>query len=281
MGLRTIIYPNNKQASYMESNELLASLAKMEASLNEVESARKQVASTVKASSDLQKEVREYVSAIKALCVNLQSWASELKVREGALSREYEEAITRVDSTCTEIIRSFGTEVEKTSADFKAQADPVIELFTKQIDKLKKHVQELKSLKEEIKKATSEIQVVKETLSQISKDLKESQENQDVVLHEIKTNVDTISAEVKNILNTLSTLTTNSNTIGNDVIKIKDMCQSLLNATTKIDTSIHTSTTQIVDTISSANESYLKAVNINRWIIVIGIILLVILQCVK
>ena len=35
----------------MESNELLASLAKMEASLNEVESARKQVESTVNASS--------------------------------------------------------------------------------------------------------------------------------------------------------------------------------------------------------------------------------------
>ena len=61
----------------MESNELLASLAKMEASLNEVESARKQVESTVNASSELQKEVREYVSAVKALCVGLQAWESE------------------------------------------------------------------------------------------------------------------------------------------------------------------------------------------------------------
>ena len=48
MGLRTITYLNNKHNSYMESNELLASLAKMEASLNEVESARKQVESTVR-----------------------------------------------------------------------------------------------------------------------------------------------------------------------------------------------------------------------------------------
>ena len=50
MDLRIIIYLNNKYISYMESNELLASLAKMEASLNEVESARKQVESTVNAS---------------------------------------------------------------------------------------------------------------------------------------------------------------------------------------------------------------------------------------
>ena len=64
MGLRTIIYLNNKHVNYMESNELLASLAKMEASLNEVESARKQVESTVNASSELQKEVRDDDSAV-------------------------------------------------------------------------------------------------------------------------------------------------------------------------------------------------------------------------
>ena len=80
----------------MESNELLASLAKMEASLNEVESARKQVESTVNASSELQKEVREYVSAVKALCASLQSWASDLRAREGALSREYGEHVQLV-----------------------------------------------------------------------------------------------------------------------------------------------------------------------------------------
>ena len=102
----------------MESNELLASLAKMEASLNEVESARKQVESTVNASSELQKEVREYVSAVKTLCVSLQSWASDLRACEGNLSSEYEEVITRVGSTCTEVISSFEAVVEKTRTDF-------------------------------------------------------------------------------------------------------------------------------------------------------------------
>ena len=75
----------------MESNELLASLAKMEANLNEVESARKQAESVVNASTELQKVVSEYVSSVKALCVNLQSWESELRAREGAISNEYED----------------------------------------------------------------------------------------------------------------------------------------------------------------------------------------------
>ena len=88
MGLRTIIYLNNKHISYMESNELLASLAKMEANLNEVESARKQVESAVNASTELQKVVSEYVSSVKALCVNLQSWESALKARERAILNE-------------------------------------------------------------------------------------------------------------------------------------------------------------------------------------------------
>ena len=190
----------------MESNELLASLAKMEASLNEVESARKQVESTVNASSELQKKVSEYVSAVKALCVNLQSWEDDLRAREGSLSHEYEEAIGRVNATCNEIISSFGIEVEKTSTDFKDKTNPVVEKFTEQIGKLEKHVQELTALRDEIKKTTGEIESVKETLTQISKDLKESQEQQDEVLNdiklkggEIKNKVDTISSFVGNI----------------------------------------------------------------------------------
>ena len=167
MSLMTIIYLNNKHVNYMESNELLASLAKMEASLNEVESARKQVESAVNASSELQKEVREYISAVKALCVNLQSWESDLQVREGSLSHEFEEAITRVGSTCADVVRSFETVVEKTSTDFKAKTEPAIERFTGQIGELDKHVEDFNALKDEIKKATSDIQTVKDSLTQI------------------------------------------------------------------------------------------------------------------
>ena len=173
----------------MESNELLASLAKMEESLNEVESARKQVESTVKASSELQKEVKEYVSAVKALCVRLQSWETDLSVRESSISHEYEAAITQINSTCTEVISSFETGIEKTSKDFKSKTESVIVKFSEQNEKLSEKVKELVALQEHIKKATEEIESVKGALNEILKELKDSQDEQDATLDDLKIKV--------------------------------------------------------------------------------------------
>lgn len=251
----------------MESNELLASLAKMEAILNEVESARKQVESTVNASSELQKEVRAYVSAVKALCVNLQSWKSDLQAREGALSREYEEAITRVGSTCADVVSSFGTEVEKTSTYFKTKTEPVMERFTEQIGKLDKHVQDLNVLKDEIKKATSEIQTVKESLSQISKDLKESQESQDAVLNDIKQKSDEIIGKADNISSQLSHVDSLSH-------EIKTACE-------QIHSTLKSSTESLQKTLETSKNETVKNININRWIIIAAFIILLILHFIK
>lgn len=270
----------------MESNELLALLAKMEASLNEVDSARKQVESTVNASSELQKEVGEYVSAVKALCENLQSWESDLREREGALSREYEEAIKQIGSTCTEVIKSFETEVKKTSTDFKTKTEPVIERFTEQIGKLDKHVQDLNALKDEIKKASSEIQAVKESLSQISKDLKESQDAQDEVLNDIKQKVSDISEAInihanlilhridefcQYVFNEIPALHGEINNISNNLLQVNTLCQN-------IKTDLQTSTNEIKSLIEKTNKETAKNITINRWIIIAGIIILVILQ---
>ena len=269
----------------MESNELLASLAKMEASLNGVESARKQVESTVNASSELQKEVREYVSAVKTLCVSLQSWASDLRACEGNLSSEYEEVIMRVGSTCTEVISSFEAEVEKTSTDFKAKTEPVIERFTEQIGKFDKHVQDLNALKDDIKKATSEIQTVKEYLTQISKDLKESQKSQDQVLDDLKQKVDAIPDKIKTASDAVID---NCNRKHQDLKSVLDeLSQSLSGIDAKMDRLAETTSAiqlkcdAIKSSVDEANASIAssklatrKAINVNRWILIAGIIVL-------
>lgn len=281
MSLRAITYLNNKHVSYMESNELLASLAKMEASLNEVESARKQVESTVNASSELQKEVREYVSAVKALCVSLQSWASDLRAREGALSREYEEAITRVGSTCTEVIRSFEAEVEKTSTDFKAKTEPVIERFTEQIGKLDKHVQDLNALKDEIKKATSEIQAVKESLSQISMDLKESQESQDAVLNDLKQKSDEIIGKADGIAEKIESLHGKADNISSQLSQIDSLSHEIKTACEQIHSTLKSSTESLMKALETSKNETAKNININRWIIIAAFIILLIIHFIK
>lgn len=304
MGLRTIIYLNNKHISYMESNELLASLAKMEANLNEVESARKQVESAVNASTELQKVVSEYVSSVKALCVNLQSWESELRAREGAISNEYEDAISRVNSTCTEIISSFGTVVEKASTDFKGKTDSTIEKFTQQNTILTERVKDMNALKNEINKAKSEIQAVKESLSQISKDLKESQDSQDAVLEDIKQNVfglkETVTTAASNISqdisnakqdlsdtqnqanNKIDSVADKADTLATNIANLTTLCQNIANSISSSIKDLNTSFEKIKDDITNAISETKKEIKktgiVNRWIIIVGFIIISILQ---
>lgn len=295
MGLRIIIYLNNKQISDMGSNELLVSLAKMEASLNEVESARKQVESTVNASSELQREVREYVSTVKALCVSLQSREAELRAHKETISREYEEAISSVGLTCTEVIRLFETEVNKTGTGFKTKTEPIIEKYTEQIGKLENHVQGLNALRDEINKTTSEIDYVKETLIQISTELKESQDGQDTVLIDIKLKGDEISNKfdaivsseddiaeklhsISNNLNeSFSLLNKKVDTISSNLSSVEDYSQTIITKISQIESSLELSTKQITTSINDFREASGKSIKINQRIIIVTFILLAIL----
>lgn len=179
-------------------------LGQLEKDLQEINSARSQVESTVKASTELQKVVSDYVSSVQALCVGLQAWESELRAREGTVSHEYENAISRVNSTCTEIINSFSTVVKQTSTDFEDKAGSIVEMFTEQNKILTERVQDLNALKEDVKKATTEIQEIKASLSQISQDLMASQESQDSVLEDIKQNVLGLKETVTTVASKLS-----------------------------------------------------------------------------
>jgi len=288
----------------MESKELLASLAKMEESLNEVESARKQVESTVKASSELQKEVKEYVSAVKTLCVRLQSWETDLSAHESSISHEYEAAITQINSTCTEVISAFETGIEKTSKDFKSKTEPIIVKFSEQNDKLSEEVKELVALQEHIKKATEEIESVKSTLNEILKELKDSQDEQDAALEDLKSIVSGLNEKIESSKGAVLQAITHSeqslsgilhqtnekidgvggktDSLASSVARLTTICQNIdilvQSSTNSITSTINKTKEEVISTIQESKAEALKSVKINRWLIIAGIVILVILQ---
>ncbi len=257
-------------------------LAQLEKDLQEINSARDQVESTVKASTALQKVVSEYVSSVQALCVGLQAWESELRAREGAISHEYEDAISRVNSTCTEIINSFGTVVKQTSTDFKDKTGSIVEKVTEQNKILTERVQELNALKEDIKKATTEIQEIKESLSQISKDLKESQESQDAVLDDIKQKLEAfptiISTTAESINEKLSSLQDKADSISSQLLEVNNLGHEIKSATKQIQLTLKSSTESLLSSIESSKKDTAKSININRWITIAAFIILAILH---
>ncbi len=256
-------------------------LAQLEKDLQEINSAKNQVEKTVKASTELMNVVGEYVSSVKALCVGLQAWESELRIREGSLSREYEEAISRVNSTCTEIISSFGSIVENASDDFKSKTSSTLEQFTEQNKILTEHVQDLNALKDEIKNATSEIQKLKELLSQIYKDLKESQESQDAVLNDIKQKSDEIIGKADGIAEKIESLQEKAGNINSQLSQVNSLSHEIKTVSEQIHSTLKLSTESILNTLEASKNETAKNININRWIIIAAFIILLIIHFIK
>ena len=65
----------------METNELLTSLARLENTLQEVESAKNQVKQTVDAYEVLQKQIKEYTQSLDSIKSSIQGIISDLHAR--------------------------------------------------------------------------------------------------------------------------------------------------------------------------------------------------------
>jgi chromosome segregation ATPase len=173
-----------------------------------------------------------------------------------------------------------------------------------QNDKLTARVEELVSLREQIKKATSEIESVKGSLNEILKELKDSQDEQDASLEDLKQKVSGLNEKIDNskglVLQaitrseqSLSELLNQANgkvdvvlnkadALASNVASLTTICQNIdtlvRSSTNSVTSSINKSKEEIVNAIQDSKAEALKSSNVNRWLIVGGIIILAFLQ---
>ena len=268
-------------------------LLQLEKDLQSINTAREQVESTVKASTELQKVVGEYVSSVKKLCIGLKSWEDDLSSRGAALSGEFERAVSQINTSCTAVITTFNSSVEKTINEFKGKSEGTIKEFADQNVILTERVLELNKLRDEIKIATAEIQSIKESLAQISKDLKESQDGQDAVLNHIKQTVSEIPGIINNNTNRvieridslnqglsadIASLQGKADNLNSELSLVKSLCHDIKSATDRLNSNLQSSKESLLSEMARSKEETLKSANINRWLIVVGVIILAILQ---
>lgn len=268
-------------------------LMQLEKDLQSINTAREQVESTVKASTELQKVVGEYVSSVKKLCIGLKSWEDDLSSRECALSEEFERAVSQINSSCTAVITTFSSSVDKSINEFKSKSDSTIEKFASQNAILTERVQELNKLRDEIKTATVEMQSIKEGLAQISKDLKESQEGQDAVLNDIKQTVSEISRIIdnnaQNIIERIETfnqglsadiasLQGKADNLNSELSEVKSLCHDIKSATDRLNSNLQSSKESLLSEIARSKEETIKSISINRWLIIAALVILVIVH---
>lgn len=286
------------------AHDINSALEKIEKNLGELDSARSQVLKSVNASNDLLKMVTLYVTAVKNLADSLEQWKSSLSARESELHGEFESAISSIRQRCTEIISAFNADVSKATSEFKTETDKTLEKFTEQNDKLAERVEELVSLREQIKKATAEIESVKSSLNEILKELRDSQDEQDATLEDLKQKVAGLNEKIENSKGTvlqaitrseqslselinqtngkIDGVSTKADAIANNVGSLTTICQNIdtlvRSSTNSVNTAINKSKEEIVIAIQDSKAEALKSSNVNRWLIIGGIIILAFLQ---
>ena len=288
------------------AHDINSALERLEKNLSELDSARSQVMQSVNASNDLLKMVTQYVAAVKKLAASLEEWESSLSGRESELHGEFGSAIASIKQTCTDIISAFKVDVNKATLDFKKDTDKTLEKFIEQNDKLAERVTELVALREQIKKATEEIESVKSALNEILKELKDSQDEQDATLEDLKAKVTGLNEKIENskvaVLQAIThseqslsailhqtnekidSVSGKADALASNVASLTTICQNIdtlvQSSTNSITATINKVKDEVISAIQESKEETLKSANINRWLIVAGIITLAILQLV-
>ena len=161
-------------------------------------------------------------------------------------------------------------------------------------------------MREQIKKATEEIESVKSALNEILKELKDSQDEQDAILEDLKTKISGLNEKIENskvaVLQaiadseqSLSAILHQTNekidgvsgkadALASNVASLTTICQNIdtlmQSSTNCITSTINKVKDEVISAIQESKEETLKSANINRWLIVAGIITLAILQLV-
>lgn len=277
------------------AHDINAALERLEKNLTDLDSARLQVLNAVNANNELLKMVTLYVSSVRNLATRLQEWSDSLNTRESILGKEIESAISNIDTSCSAIIETFTSAVNESSSDFKDKTEVQITAFTAQNTKFAEKVNELNTLRDQIKTATDEINKVKTNLEDISRELKESQDEQDAELAEIKTMLNALPSTIQNGISSISTAISTSesvltaaltqidgkvnsingkaDTLVTNIANLASLCQS-------INSSVSSSANNLTSAMNETKSEIIKASTLNRWLIIAAFIILAILQLV-
>lgn len=210
----------------METNELLTSLAKLETSLKEIESAKEQVKQTVDAYTILQDQIKAYTHSLDSIKTSVDGIVSDLRAQRVSLGEEAsglataleEKAamlFTRVSESSSDVLTTLKSHLDVANELFSKDSKAVAESFKISTDdelvKLQQSVQTLKecattlsTLDESIKNTLSQIEQVRKDVAEFNKALLDSQSAQDNILKQIQDSIVSLSQKDEQAFSNLS-----------------------------------------------------------------------------
>lgn len=149
----------------MTPQEILASLSRLEAELNEVASARLLVEQTANSYKEVQKELRSFIGEFQIITSSLNTIANALHDGKASLVTEsikelkvqLETIHNSLSSHCNSLISRFVESIDDTSEQFKSKTSELTADYTTNNESFKASIKELDATAASIKQCTSTI----------------------------------------------------------------------------------------------------------------------------
>ena len=272
--------------------DINAALERLEKNLSEVESAKKQVEETIATSESLQQIIGRYSDSLVELNKEITKFIAEVHNYQSLKTSVLDTAIKKIMTSCDAVISKFNVDVKTSTDAFNAKFSETITKFGSENNKLAEQVTKLSSLHGALKDATSEIKEIERKLDEIAKNLKDSQAEQDRTLDNIKSSIDALPAKIKSQIDeVINTINVQANDLENKADEIKtsaattiqklDTIISVLSETKSLCNGIKSDIAELKKSMDSGLTEVRSAINVNRWILIIGLIALVALHFIK
>ena len=265
--------------------DINAALERLENNLAEVESAKKQVEKTIATSESLQQIIGRYTNTLNAMGKDISSFIEEIRNFQDINTSELSSIVDALKTFCECAINKFNADVKIAIKNYNKKFAETIVNFGSENEKLRIQVNKLNS-------ATKELNEIGKKVDILAAESKNSQGKQDKMLASIKSEIEALPSSVKShaevivseVKNRTLDLKAKSEEIIGDVskaIQTLDNQNSVLTETKGLCNGIKTDLENLKGSIDCQFESMKRAINTNRWIVIIGLLALIVLHFIK
>lgn len=267
--------------------DINAALERLENNLAEVDSAKKQVEETIATSESLQQIIGTYTESLHDLNKDISTFIEEVRNYQDIKTAEFGSATDAIKTSCESVVGKFNVDVKTAIKSFDEKFAETIVKFDSENENLRIQVNKLHSLQEVLNKSAKEVDEVEKKVDILATELKESQDEQDKILASVKSSVETlpssveshaevIVSEIKDQTLGLKTKSEEISRTASKAIQKLDRQISVLTETKVLCDGIKGDIENLKNSIDSQFESMKSAINTNRWIVIIGIMVLII-----
>lgn len=239
-------------------------LERLEENLKNVDSARKQVENTVASSADLQNIVNGYVASLDSLVQDIEQLINDLANYKSLKTDELESSIHKIDAACEKTVEAFKKMLAAAEDDFKMKLNGQIEKIVSENNKLSGEVERLHENQEPLERAITTSTEVSKKTSALSENVDNYHSDDVKFQNELKTSVATLTSSVNSEFQKLDA-------------EIKAQEKQMSTVIQKIN-NIKSAQEELKDKITTAQAELESKICINRWVMIAGIILLIVLH---